>query len=141
MQRITALKEIAFQRHRFDGFVVFNWANMLYFTGFLGASALLVPRDGEGTIYVYGVNYEQAKTQGKNFNIELVRRDENLMAKIAEKTVECGVKRLAVDVLGVESWRSLAKATRGKVKLAFKGGLLAELRRIKDQQEIELMRK
>jgi Xaa-Pro dipeptidase len=141
MQRISTLKEIAFQRDRFDGFVVFNWANLLYFTGFQGASALLIPRDGEGTIYVYGVNYEQAKAEGKNFNVELVRRNENLMTKIAEKAVDCNVKRLAVDALGVESWRSLAKATRGKVKLASKGSLVAELRRIKDQQEIELMRK
>ena len=141
MQRITALKEIAFQRHSFDGFAVFNWANLLYFSGFPGASALLVPRDGERTIYVYGVNYEQAKTEGKSFSVELVRRDENFMAKIAEKAVDCGVKRLAVDALGVESRRSLARATRGRVKLTFKGGLVAELRKIKDPAEIELMKK
>ena len=141
MKRIAALKEIAFQRHHSDGFLIFNFANQLYFTGFSGASALLIPRDGEATIYVYGVNYEQAKAEGKNFNVELVGRDENLIAKIAGKAVDCGVKRLAVDALGVESWRNLAKATRGKVKLGFKGGLVADLRKIKDQAEIELMRK
>jgi len=141
MQRIAALKEIAFQRHRFDGFLVFNWANLLYFTGFPSASALLIPRDGEGTIYVYGVNYEQAKAEGKNFNVELVRRDENLMAKISEKAMDCYVKRLAVDALGVESWLSLAKETRGKMKIEVKPTCASELRAVKDEAEIALMRK
>lgn len=141
MQRITALKETAFQRKRFDGFLVFNWANILYFTGFPGASALLVPRDGEATIYVYGVNYEQAKAEGKNIHVELVKRNENLMAKISGKVVDCNVKRLAVDALGMESWRSLKKENRGKMKIEIKPAFVSELRAVKDETEIALMRK
>lgn len=141
MQRIVALKKLAFQRHNFDGFLIFNSTNLLYFTGFQGTSALLITRDGESTIYVYGVNYEQAKAEGNGFAVELVRRDENLMEKIAAKAVDCGMKRLAVDALVVESWRKLTKATRGKSKIRLKSGLIAELRQIKDQAEIQLMRK
>ena len=56
-------------------------------------------------MYVYGVNYEQAKAEGKAFKVELVRGDENLMAKIAAQAKDFKVKKLFVDGLGVESWR------------------------------------
>lgn len=141
MERIIALKELAFQRYRFDGFLIFKWANLLYFTGFQGASALLIPRDGENTIYVHSVNYEQAKIEAKDFNIDLVKRSENLIKKIAGKAKKAGVKRLAVDILDAESWHNLSNATKNKTKLTLKGGLVAELRQTKDSDEIELMRK
>jgi Xaa-Pro dipeptidase len=141
MQRINALKELAYKRNRADSILVFNWANLLYLTGFQGSSALFVPHEGEARIYVYGVNYEQAKVEAKQLTVELVKRGENLMTKIAERAVSSGVKRLAIDALGFESWRSLHKATRGKIKLSLKKRLVSDLRRIKDQTEIELMRK
>jgi Xaa-Pro dipeptidase len=141
MKQIGARKQIAFEEKGFDGFLIFNWANMLYFAGFPGAVSLLIPRDGENTIYVYGVNYEQAKAEGKGFRVELVKRDENLMAKIAEKAKDCKIKKLAVDALSIESWRALAKETRGEAKLKVKGNFIWELRKVKDEKEIELMRR
>ena len=141
MERVEALKESAFKRNGFDGFLVFDTANLLYFTGVSGISGLLVSGESEGTILVYEVNYEQAKHEGKNFNVELVKRGEDLMKKIAEKAVCLNMKRLAVDSLGVESWRKLSKATRGKVQLGFRGSIVAELRKTKDKTEIELIRK
>lgn len=141
MQRVAALKQVAFEKARFDGFLVFNPTNLVYFTGFPGNSALLIPREGEGTIYVYGVNYEQARAKGKSFRVELVKGDENLMVKIARQAQEQGIKDLAVDALGIESWRSLAKETRGKPKLKIKPALVSQLRAVKDKTEIALMRK
>ena len=141
MQRITELKEIAFERNPFDGFLVFDSANLLYFTGLQGISALLVPRDGENTIFVYGVNYEQAKAGGKGFNVELIQRGDNMMKRIAEKAVSCDIKRLALDSSDVKGWRSLGGATRSRVRLRLKGELVAGLRRIKDKSELALMRK
>jgi Xaa-Pro aminopeptidase len=141
VKKTAALKQIAFEEKGFDGFLIFNWANLLYFAGFPGATSLLIPRDGESTIYVYGVNYEQAKAERKGFGVALVKRDENLMAKIAEKVKGYKIKKLAVDALSIEGWRALAKETRGKTKLKVKGNFVWELRRVKDEKEIELMRK
>jgi Xaa-Pro dipeptidase len=138
---MEALKQIAFDEKGFDGFLIFNWANLLYFAGFPGAVSLLIPRDGESTIYAYGVNYEQAKAEGKGFRVALVKRDENLMAKIAEKVKDYKIKKLAVDALGIEGWRALAKEARGETKLKIKGSFVWELRKVKDEKEIELMRK
>jgi Xaa-Pro dipeptidase len=141
VKKTVALKQIAFKEKGFDGFLIFNWANLLYFAGFPGATSLLIPKDGESTIYVYGVTYEQAKAEGKGFRVELVKRDENLLAKIAEKVKDCKIKKLAVDALSIESWRALAKETRGKAMLKTENAIIWELRKVKDEKEIELMRK
>jgi Xaa-Pro dipeptidase len=141
LKRIDALKHRAFKKGKFDGFLIFNNANLTYLTGFSGASALLIPKDGENTIYVYNVNYEQAKAEGKAFRVELVKRNENLMAKIAKQMKGLKIKNLALDALSIESWHALAKEARGETKLKAQGNVVCELRKVKDENEIELMRK
>lgn len=141
LNRIDSLKQATFKEGKFDGFLIFNSANLIYLTGFSGASALLIPKDGESTVYVYNVNYEQAKAEGKAFRVELVKRNENLMAKIAKQASAFEIKRLVVDVLNIESWRALSKFLGGEKMLAVDSGFLRELRKVKDENEIELMRK
>ncbi|MEM2280805.1 MAG: Xaa-Pro peptidase family protein [Candidatus Bathyarchaeia archaeon] len=141
MDRITLLRKKAFEAKGFDGFLVANDANMLYFAGFPGAACLLMLGDDENILYVYGVNYEQAKAEGKGFHVELVKRDENLMAKVAARVKDCGVRKLAFDNLTVENYRALTKDLRGKAKLKPQGKLVWELRKVKDANEIEFMRK
>jgi Xaa-Pro aminopeptidase len=114
---------------------------LLYFTGFPGASCLLIPKDGESKIYVYGVNYEQAKAEGRGFQVELAKREENLMGKIAAEVRALKIKRLALDMLTYESYRSLAKELKGEAKLKFQGKLVWEIRKVKDEEELRLMRK
>ena len=112
MKRIDTLKQRALKE--FDGFLVFRNANLTYFTGFSGASALLIPENGENIVYVYGVNYEQAKAELTEFRVELVERSENLMGKIAKQAKAFKIKKLAVDALNIESWRSLSKSLGGE---------------------------
>ncbi len=83
MQRVVALKKLAFEQAQFDGYLVFNQSNLTYFIGVQGATALFIPKDDEGTVYVYGVNYEQTCAAVKNFSVGLVGRGEDLMTKIA----------------------------------------------------------
>jgi Xaa-Pro aminopeptidase len=141
MKRVEALKKIAFEEKQFDGFLIFNEANLLYFTGFPGAISLLIPKDGENTLYVYAVNYEQAKAEGKLFKVELVKRSENLMRKIASQVKAFRIKKLAADMLTVENYRSLARELRGETKLKMQNKLIWELRKVKDEKELELMQK
>ncbi len=141
MNRLDALKQVAFGKKEFDGFAVFNWANMLYLSGFSGAVSMLIPRDGESTIYVYDVNYEQAKAESKGFRVELVQRGESLLAKLMENTKRCKIKKLAVDALGVEAWHALVKEAGGKMALKVNRKLMWELRKVKTAEEIALMRK
>jgi Xaa-Pro aminopeptidase len=141
LKRVEALKQITFEQKGFDGFLITNEANLLYFAGFPGATCLLIPKKGENKIYVYGVNYEQAKAEGKGFQVELVKRGENLMEKIANQAKASTIKKLAVDTLNYENYSSLAKRLRGKTRLKIQGNLVWELRKIKDEKELELMRK
>jgi Xaa-Pro dipeptidase len=141
LKRINALKQAAFRKGGFDGFLIFNAANMVYFTGFSGASALLIPENGESTVYVYGVNYAHAKAELAGVTVELVERGEKLMDKIAKQAKVFKIKRLVVDALNVESWRSLAKLLGGEKTLAADPSFIQELRKVKDAEEIELMRK
>lgn len=141
MERIEALKQLAFEKKGFDGFLIANDMNLLYFTGCPGASCLLIPKNGGNTAYVYGVNYEQVKAEAKGFKVELMKRSENLMEKIAAQAKALKIKKLAFDVLGFENYRGLAKNLRGKAKLKMQSKLVWELRKVKDQKELELMRK
>jgi Xaa-Pro aminopeptidase len=141
LKRIEALKQIAFEQKDYDGFLIANEANLLYFAGFPGASCLLIPKKGENKIYVYSVNYEQAKAEGKGFQVELVKRGENLMEKIAIQAGAFKIKKLAVDTLSYENYSNLGKRLRGETKLKIQGNLVWELRKTKDEKELELMRK
>lgn len=141
MERINALKQITFEKKGFDGFLVFNAMNQFYLAGVSGTACLLIPKKGEGTVYVYSVNYEQAKAEGKGFDIELVKRGEDLMTKIAGQVKAFKIKKLAADTLTIESYRSLMKGLRGKTKLKTQGNLIWQLRKVKDEKEVEVMRK
>ncbi len=141
LNRIDSLKQAVFREGEFDGFLIFDSANLIYFTGFSGANALLIPKDGKNTVYVYNVNYEKARAEGEPFRVELVKHNENLMAKIASQIKELKIKTLALDTLSIESWVALAKEVRRKTKLEVKGNIVCGLRRIKDKKEIELMRR
>lgn len=141
MNRTNALRQKAFIEGKFDGYVVFDEVNLTYFTGFHGASALLIPEDGESVLFVYGVNYEMAKTEGAGLRVELVKSGEKLMDKIAKQAEAFEIKHLAVDALNVESWQALAKSVGDEKKLASGSSFVRELRMVKDKSEIELMRK
>lgn len=121
-------------------YAIFNSTNITYFTGFSGAAALLIPKDGPNTLYVSAVNYEQAKAEIKGFQVELLKRGENLLEKIAKQANPQANAKIAVDTLSIESWRALAKAAGGEEKLQTASNIIRDLRATKDPNEIELIR-
>jgi Xaa-Pro dipeptidase len=141
LNRINAFRRAAFKNGSLDGFVVFDSANLVYFTDFSGANALLIPKNGKSAVYVYGVNYEYAKAEGKDFRVELVKRNENLMVKIAKQAEGFGIRKFGLDALNIESWRVLAKSIGGEERLKADGSFIRELRKVKTEEEIALMRK
>jgi Xaa-Pro dipeptidase len=140
LDRINALKQSAFKEGKIGFFIIFNGVNLTYFTGFPGATALLIPEQGESVLYVSGVNYEQAKAETSGLTVELLKRGENLMAKIANQTASKKSSKFAVDTLPIESWRALAKAFGGEEKLEPADSIVREIRKTKDPHEIKLIR-
>jgi Xaa-Pro aminopeptidase len=141
LDRIEALRELAFEKKGCDAFLVGNEKNLLYLTGTPGASCLLIPRKGENTVYVYGVNYEQTKAEAKGFNVELVKAGEKLTERLAPLLKAFRIQKLAIDTLSYDYYRLLAKGLRGRARLKVQGGLIWQLRRVKDEKELQLMRK
>lgn len=138
MNRIASLKQSAAKQGKPNSFIIFNQTNIVYFTNFSGAAAMLIPEQGESILYVSEVNYEQAKTEVKGLTVELLKRGENLMEKIVK---QASAKKFAVDTVPIESWLTLAKAVGGEEKLEEANSLIRELRKIKDAKEIQLIRK
>ena len=134
------LRKKVFEDGQFDGYVVFDAVNLTYFTGLSGTSALLFQEDVDPVLFVYGVNYEMAIAEGKSFRVEKVKSGEKMMDRIANQAEALGLKHLAFDTLDVESWQALAKSLGDKSKLKAEGSFVRELRKVKDDKEIELIR-
>ncbi len=62
------------------------------------------------------------------------------MEKIANRTASKKPSKFAVDTLPIESWRALAKAFGSEEKLEPANNLIREMRKVKDQQEIQSIR-
>ncbi len=120
-------------------FLILNTTNITYFTGFCGATALLIPKDGESTLYVSSTNYEQAKHEVKDAKIEKTKRGENLLEKICMDTKVSKSAKLAVDSIPIESWQALAKTVGDEKCLVAAGSVVKAARAVKTQEEIELI--
>jgi len=145
MKRIQALKQLAFEKKDFEAFLVTNGANILYFAGFPGTACILIPKRGKSTIYVYSTNYEQTKAEAEEFKVELVKQGEDLATKISKKVKTSKTKKLGLDTItgvsGVADYLKLRKALRGIAKIKIDNEPVKTLRKVKDEQEIKLMRK
>jgi len=137
--RIQALKE-SFSRKKLDGYIVANETNMLYFTGAVAASALWVPLEGENLLYTYGTNYEYAKTTAKDCRVELMKRGEESLKKVAEQIEHLKLKSIGFDVLNVSRYLKLRKTLKGTWFKPW-GKLVQELRMVKDTAELASIKK
>ena len=132
---------MAFEERSFDAFLVGNEKNLFYLTGTPGAFCLLIPRTGENTLFVYSTNFEQTKAEAKGFKVELLKRGEELSDKFAPLLKASKVEKIAVDALSYDFYRLLAKGLRGRARMKVQSELIWKLRRVKDEEEIRLMRK
>ncbi len=135
------MKKTAFDKDTIDGLLVLNSANLTWLTGFCGASALLIPIKGENIVFVSGVNYAQAEAELSGFTVELVKHGENLIGKIAKHASALQIKKLSADFLSVERWRAFSTLLGSNKTVEVNSRFLQELRKVKDKNEIKLLRK
>jgi Xaa-Pro aminopeptidase len=143
--RIKTLRT-AFQKE-FDGYLVIDPVNMLYFTELvgaadsLGAAVLLIPSENESVLYIYGVNYEWAKAEAKNCRVELVKRGDNLTNTIAEQIRNLKLTKLGFDKMDFQTYQRFTKALKAIAKFEVKSDYVWNLRRVKNEDELEKMRR
>jgi len=128
------------EKKELEGYIVTNESNILYFTDFLGEARLLIPRDGENRLYVYGVNYERARQTAKNCFVELVKWGEKAHLTVADHARNLNLRRLGFDAIDASVFLRLSRALKG-VKLDAQGKLIWELRKVKDEAELKRIRK
>lgn len=136
--RIQAFKD-SFKRE-FDGYLITNKINILYFTNFDGAAAMLIPSENDSVLYVYGVNYEEAKIEAKNCRVELMKRGEELVKKVAKQIGGLKLEKVGFDTMNVETHQKLGKALKDTVRLEPKSEYVWKLRRVKDEEELRRIR-
>jgi len=137
--RVDTLKD-SFEREKLGGYIVASATNILYFTGFLGGARLFVPKEGERVLYVYGVNYEDAKETAKGCRVELVKRGDDADQKVADQIKSLKLGHVGFDTLGASAYLKLAKTLKD-IELTDKGKLVWELRKVKDETELRHMRR
>ncbi|MDH5450400.1 MAG: Xaa-Pro peptidase family protein [Candidatus Bathyarchaeota archaeon] len=137
--RIRALKK-TFAKEEISCFLVANEINMLYFTDFIGGAMLLAPKADENILFVHGVNYEAAKAEAKNCNVRVLKRKEDLLPKVAEEIKSLKPKQVGFDSLEASLYLKMKNALKD-IKLEPKDKMIWELRRIKDETELNKMRK
>lgn len=139
INRIQLLKK-SLEKNQLDAYIVADETNMFYFIGFEGAARLLVSANSENILYVYGVNYDDAKTTVKNCNVELMQRGEDLNKRVADHCKKLKPKRVGFDNLDVAGFQGLKKNLK-KIQLKAAGQAVWDLRKVKDGTELRNMRK
>ncbi|MCW3980047.1 MAG: Xaa-Pro peptidase family protein [Candidatus Bathyarchaeota archaeon] len=137
--RIEGLQENIAER--FDGYLVTSEINMLYFSGFLGAAAMLIPRGDKAVLYIRNVNYEAAKTMARNCSVNLVEQGEDPFEKVAEQVREQKLRKLGFDTMPYQTHQQLSRILKKAVKLEPGSEFVWRLRRVKDNDEVENIRK
>jgi len=123
-----------------DGYLVAETKNMRYLTGFSGGSLLLVPRNEESILFVYGVNYEAAKVKTRGALVELVKPEEDLIEKIIKRLRDLRIRNVGFDSLKASTYLKL-KDSSDEIVFKDAGDIIWTLRKVKDPSEISLIRK
>jgi Xaa-Pro aminopeptidase len=141
--RITTLKK-SLEEHRLDAYLVTNLKNIYYFTGFLdiaGATlSLLVPLDGAATLFAPPLSYEAAREKARNCIVEEVSKGVRPFNRICKELTDRQIDVVGFDDLPISRYLQLTKDV-ASTSFSHIPSLVGNLRRVKDEQEINLMKK
>ena len=123
--------------------IVTHMVDIRYLSGFTGSSAALVLGSGRARLFTDGRYREQVQAEVKGIAIAIEARSPALAA--VEWAAQNGAKRCAFDAghTTVAQVEAMQRILPGKVRRGFLVGsefLIAALREVKDDEEIELMR-
>jgi len=138
-RRIKALTELLVSK-AFDGYMVANEKNMLYFTGFSEGVSLLIPCEGESILFVRLVSYEAAREKSQNARVELVKMDEDTEKKVADEINRLKLRHIGFDTLTVSNNLKLKEHLK-ETQLEPAEEMVWSLRKVKDEKELAFLKK
>jgi len=138
--RIESLRNLV-ETQKLEGYLVTKEVNLVYFTNYLSEEAkLLIPCDSESILYVDGRFYEEAKKKVKGCRVELAKKKTVLDEMVQSQIKDLRLKHIGFDFLDVPTYLNFAKAL-SNVEITPTNELVMQLRKVKDEQEIEYIRK
>ncbi|MFC5532559.1 M24 family metallopeptidase [Cohnella yongneupensis] len=135
--RVARLRELLAKSDG-DALLVTHSVNRRYLSGFTGSAGVLLITQGHAALVTDFRYREQAPQQAKGF--EIIEHGPSLNATVADVLKQWGVKTLLFEDgdMTFASYRALEKAI-DFVQLAPAGGMVEQLRMIKDEGEIAIM--
>ncbi len=121
-----------------DAFIVTGTANVFYFTGSISEGVLIIQTESEPLLLAPRLNYSVALDQAKGVSVEHYTRA-NMIEKIVQKCDNEKIQRIGFDNLTLKTYQTLSDLL--KTKLEPKTDLIWNMRKIKQEEEISLMRK
>ena len=137
--RLEKLRSVL-QAEGLEALLVTNPVNRKYVSGFTGTAGFVVVTADRALLFTDFRYTTQAAEQAKGF--EIVEHGVSALASIGDTLRAAGVKRLGFEQRHVSygSYLSYGKEIGEGVALEPTDGLIERLRRIKDEQELEVMR-
>lgn len=126
-----------------EALLVTNLADVRYLSGFTGSNAVIVMRGGRGTLFTDGRYTAQAAAEVDG--LKVVIADQPVVPTacawaVAEGILSCGFDETQTTVAALDGLKAALPAKLRKSFFVAVGPLIAKLREIKDEDEIDRMR-
>jgi len=127
-----------------DGYLVTDVKNIYYLTDFLDISTatlnMLIPLEGKPTLLVTPLSLEAATSQARDCQVKATPVGETMTNRLLEELKGRALKREGYDTLQIQTYLTLSKDLEG-VELLHKAEIVTNQRRVKDDEEISLIRR
>lgn len=134
--RIDRLRE-SLDKRELDALIVVSPVNVRYLSGFTGTGAVALISNDKKFLITDSLHAEQAELEVKNF--EMIVCESNQIKSAADLVSDFG-KAGIEDTASIGLMRELTSHTSGRVHLVPVEGIIEEMRSVKDDGEIELIR-
>lgn len=123
--------------------LVSNLVNIRYLTGFTGSNAFLLINDSVSLLLTDGRYVEQVATECPDLETRIRDVDSTMLVLVADALKDNCVKvcQIESDSMSRALWRDLSDATNGETELQDSSSVVEQLRAIKDEVELELVRR
>ncbi len=135
MKRIKRVQELL-KKHKLDAFVFSSQANVFYLSGFRSSHAYVVITRDSYHLLTDGRYYEKAKSTLKEWDVLLIKEN-------AIRVIKNFLKKLHASKVGYEEDRvscEFRKALKGSFIWKGVSGILREIRAIKEEEELNIMK-
>jgi Xaa-Pro aminopeptidase len=139
VSRICLLRK-QIEKTKLQGFLVHNNKNIYYLTQFMstGGAYLLVLEESGPVLWVSKLEWNRAKEEAENCELRMFKQRIKTTGLIAKELLDSKLKRISFDDIAVKEYLELVRKWGGEMRNETQ--LIWNLRKVKDNEEIAIMR-